>query len=109
MLFSDTFCYPVMNKKGIKISVFTFLFSSVSSSGREHNFRVASSRFFTTQGVPYDIASIMHYDAYAFSRNGWPTIVPVNSRISLRSLGQRNGFSQKDIQHINALYCKKSE
>ena len=107
-MFSDTFCYPVMNKKGIKISVFTFLFSSVSS-GREHNFRVASSRFFTTQGVPYDIASIMHYDAYAFSRNGWPTIVPVNSRISLRSLGQRNGFSQKDIQHINALYCKKSE
>lgn len=91
-----------MNKGG-------FSFSSVSLTGREHNFRAASSRFFTTQGVPYDIASIMHYDAYAFSRNGWPTIVPRDSSIPLNSLGQDNGFSQRDVQHINALYCNKGE
>ena len=37
-----------------------------SVSGQEHNFEVANSRFFTTQGVPYDFGSIMHYKAYAF-------------------------------------------
>ena len=91
----------------IKVSAFIFLLSSVSLTGHQQNFRAASSRSFTTQGVPYDIASIMHYDAYAFSRNGRPTIVPVDSSIPLSSLGQDNGFSQRDLQHIKALYCNK--
>ena len=91
-----------MNKRRIP-------FSSVSLTGHEQNFRAVSPRFFTTQGVPYDLASIMHYGAYDFSRNGQPTIVPLDSSIPLSSLGQENGFSQKDLQHINALYCNKGE
>ena len=59
----------------------------------------------TTQGVPYDTRSIMHYGAFAFSRNREPTIEPVNTRISLNELGQRDGFTNSDIQHVNTLYC----
>ena len=51
----------------------------------------------------------MHYKAYAFSHNGRPTIKPVDPSISLNSLGQRNGFSRRDLQHVNALYCSRGE
>ncbi len=60
----------------------------------------------TTYGIPYDLDSIMHYGAYAFSYNEQPTIKPRNSSIPLARLGQRRGFSEKDLMHINALYCE---
>ncbi len=49
----------------------------------------------------YDFDSIMHYGATAFSRNGQPTIVtkPVG-----RSIGQRNGLSQGDINTVLHIY-----
>ena len=75
-------------------------------AGVESNFEKVSSSFATTQGVPYDYGSIMHYDAYAFSRNTLPTIQPLSSNIPLSALGQRNGFSASDIEHVNALYCE---
>ncbi len=65
--------------------------------------------FVTTQGVPYDLTSIMHYGAYAFSRNGKPTIKPNDHSVPLNLLGQRSGFSEKDLMHLNALYCDDSE
>lgn len=74
-------------------------------TGLESNFETTSTAFVTTQGVPYDLRSIMHYGAFAFSRNGRPTIEPVDSSVSQNSLGQRNGFTQLDIQHVNTLYC----
>lgn len=74
-------------------------------SGQENNFEITSSAFVTTQGIPYDLRSVMHYSAFAFSRNRQPTIVPVDSSIQLSSLGQRDGFSPSDIQHVNTLYC----
>ncbi len=63
----------------------------------------------TTQGVPYDIGSIMHYGAFAFSRNREPTIQPRDSSVSLDQLGQRSGFSSRDLQHVNTLYCSDGE
>ena len=74
-------------------------------SGQENNFEITSSAFVTTQGIPYDLGSVMHYSAFAFSRNRQPTIEPVNPSVQLSSLGQRNGFSPSDIQHVNTLYC----
>ena len=47
----------------------------------------------------------MHYSAYAFSRNGRPTIESRNQRVSSGVMGQRERLSNKDIQHANALYC----
>lgn len=83
--------------------------SSTLFSGLENNFEVVSSAFVTTQGVPYDLGSIMHYGAFAFSRNRQPTIEPLDSRISLNSLGQRDGFSASDLTHVNTLYCGGGE
>lgn len=73
--------------------------------GRESNFEITNPSFVTTQGVGYDIRSIMHYSARAFSSNGQPTIVPVDSRVRLSDLGQRQGFTNLDLQHIQTLYC----
>lgn len=49
----------------------------------------------------YDYQSIMHYSAYAFSKNGEKTIIPLTEHIEI---GQRLQLSEKDIQAINALY-----
>ncbi|XP_073818789.1 hatching enzyme 1.2-like [Musca autumnalis] len=54
-------------------------------------------------GVPYDYGSVMHYSANAFSTNGRPTIVPVRSMGNTK-MGQRDGFSQMDIEKLNQMY-----
>ncbi len=69
------------------------------------NFDVEDSSKVDTQGVAYDYDSIMHYEHLAFSRNGHPTIRPLAVNVLSSRLGQRNGFSRGDLDHINALYC----
>lgn len=49
----------------------------------------------------YDFASIMHYPATAFSKNGKPTIV---SKVSAKAFGQRDALSIMDINALNMLY-----
>lgn len=73
--------------------------------GREHNFNQH-----ITDGDDYgryDYGSLMHYGAYAFSRNGQPTIVPLRSGVTL---GQRNGLSNGDVAAVRAMYpnCEPS-
>ncbi len=52
----------------------------------------------------YDFDSIMHYGSTAFSKNGQPTIVPIDPNIDPNRLGQRNGLSGGDIAAINSIY-----
>ena len=73
-------------------------------TGVTNNFKRLSDSVTTTQDIRYDLKSIMHYDAYAFSKNGRPTIEPKNSRIKLSSIGQREDFTASDLQHVNKLY-----
>lgn len=49
----------------------------------------------------YDYQSIMHYTAYAFSKNGQPTIIPLEEGVII---GQRKQLSAKDIAAVNAMY-----
>lgn len=49
----------------------------------------------------YDYQSIMHYTAYAFSKNGKPTIIPLEEGVII---GQRKQLSAKDIAAVNAMY-----
>ncbi|GAB5550542.1 MAG: hypothetical protein Sapg2KO_01330 [Saprospiraceae bacterium] len=51
----------------------------------------------------YDCGSIMHYSAYAFSKNGRATITSTECS----TLGQRQGMSPRDISAINQLYRVK--
>lgn len=42
----------------------------------EHNFRKYNSSVVTNFDSGYDYDSIMHYGAYAFTKDGYATIVP---------------------------------
>ncbi|CAK9810731.1 Zinc metalloproteinase nas-4 [Anthophora quadrimaculata] len=90
-------------------------------NGHDSNFEKASKETTDDFGIGYDYGSVMHYSSYAFSKNGKPTIIPKiangyfnvadkysqgNARIKL---GQREGFSKRDIQKIRRMYkCNRN-
>ncbi|MBN1323470.1 MAG: M12 family metallopeptidase [Methanotrichaceae archaeon] len=49
----------------------------------------------------YDYGSVMHYPTHAFSKNGRPTIVPLQQGVTI---GQRNNLSEGDIDAVKAMY-----
>ncbi|XP_034472075.1 seminal metalloprotease 1 [Drosophila innubila] len=65
----------------------------------KHNFQIYDSNDFN---LGYDYDSVMHYGPYAFSRNGRPTIVPLQKGVKI---GQRLGLSQKDVLKLKRIYC----
>ncbi|ATB43462.1 hypothetical protein CYFUS_008942 [Cystobacter fuscus] len=74
--------------------------------GTEHNFQTYAQQGMDGMDLgPYDYGSIMHYDAYAFSSNGWPTIVRKDGG---GSLGQRNGLSDGDTRGAESLYSPRA-
>merc|ERR1711972_980683 len=57
-------------------------------------------------GTTYDLLSLMHYSASAFSKDGSVSIEPHNKALT-QYIGQRMGFSQLDVEHIGDMYgCK---
>ncbi|XP_008214355.2 zinc metalloproteinase nas-13-like [Nasonia vitripennis] len=74
--------------------------------GREHNFDKYDNKTVTDYGVSYDYSSVMHYSAKAFSKNGQKTIIAKKENVTL---GQRDGFSEKDIEKINIMYKSHCE
>ncbi len=76
----------------------TVLFGNISD-GWEGQFEKSSSA--NTLGAPYDYFSVMHYSAYASSKNGKLTIDAgeYNSVI-----GQRDGISSGDILQLKLMY-----
>ena len=48
----------------------------------------------------YDYQSIMHYSAFAFSKNNQKTIIPIQKDVEI---GQRKFLSSKDIAAVNAM------
>ncbi|XP_054289680.1 zinc metalloproteinase nas-15-like [Macrosteles quadrilineatus] len=74
-------------------------------SDHKHNFDKYNSSTVTDHGVGYDYESIMHYSAYAFSRNDQMTITPKDKKAKI---GQRKTLSDKDIAKLNTMYnCPK--
>ena len=62
---------------------------------------------FLDVNMPYDFGSFMQYEAYGFSNNGLPTIVPRDT-VYQRTMGQREAGSFYDFKQINRLYCTRA-
>lgn len=58
----------------------------------------------TTQSIPYEYASIMHYGARAFSSNGQATMVPKQSGASIVEPYDKPGLTTLDVKKIHKLY-----
>lgn len=70
--------------------------------GMEFNFQKFTWKETQNLSCPYDLTSVMHYGSYAFSKyQGRPTIMAKDPN---KSIGQRGGFSQIDVEKINRLY-----
>lgn len=69
---------------------------------RTHNFRTYAARGEDGFNLgAHDFGSIMHYDSWAFTRNGMPTITKLDGS----TFGvQRNGLSPGDIAGANYMY-----
>lgn len=74
--------------------------------GYEVNFDKAKKGETSGFGVPYDYGSVMHYSASAFSKNNMATIEAKMKNND--KMGQREGFSIKDVEKVNRMYNCKS-
>lgn len=54
-------------------------------------------------GQPYDYKSILHYDSLAFSKNGFPTMLPKKAGLA-STIGNAKDFSEIDLAKINTMY-----
>lgn len=70
-----------------------------------NNFNKYTTNTIETHQVPYDIASVMHYSATAFSTNGSPTItVAEGNSQDPATLGAAQGLTCGDIELANIAY-----
>ena len=72
--------------------------------GVEESFAVESNS--TSQGLPYQIYSLMHFshNSFAFSPL-LSTITPKDTLVPLELLGKSTTALRLDFLHINLLYC----
>lgn len=69
----------------------------------KHNFLKVNPILFSNFGTQYDFYSVMHYEPYAFTRNGRPTVLPKDTSFN-KIIGQRNALSSGDAERINNMY-----
>nr|CAD7202161.1 unnamed protein product [Timema douglasi] len=74
-------------------------------SGMEYNFDMYDDTYITNYDTEYDYKSIMHYDGYAFSSNGQPTIQAISGDVTL---GQIVEMTEKDIIKLEKMYGCRS-
>ncbi|KAM8868894.1 meprin A subunit beta-like [Spinachia spinachia] len=80
----------------------TILFENIQA-GKENNFDKVSNESSTTQGVPYDYLSVMHYNKNAFTKGTGQTIITKDPRVQ-DVIGQRREVSPSDVLELNLLY-----
>jgi hypothetical protein len=70
--------------------------------GLEYNFAPRTEKV-TSLNSPYDYYSVLHYDGDAFSKNGRPTITPLQKGVRLLNSPLRR-LSPTDVAEIRTLY-----
>ena len=75
----------------------------IALAGFEKKFRIENRT--TSQGLPYDFSSIMHFRHNAFSRDNKSTILARSHTISETCLGRSATGTDLDFLHLNILYC----
>ncbi|KAH8413553.1 hypothetical protein KR009_012277 [Drosophila setifemur] len=70
--------------------------------GHKKNFEKLRPEGVTNFGFGYDYESIMHYGPYYFSKNGNPTIIPLQKKAKI---GEATRMSVKDISTLRKMYC----
>ena len=81
---------------------FVQVLSGNIEDGRGHNFNRHVDDAFDTG--PYDFESIMHYDCFAFSRNGMPTLQILASGVTCTDVGNNVLLSDGDILATYRMY-----
>ena len=80
------------------------LFAVVTLEGFQEKFSLQSKS--TSQGLPYDFSSVMHFRYTAFSSNpDLSTVIPHNHTIPKVILGSSATATDLDFLHLNLLYC----
>ncbi|XP_061573930.1 meprin A subunit beta-like [Cololabis saira] len=80
----------------------TIVFENILE-GYNFTFEIVSRDSSTTQGVPYDYWSVMHYGKDAFTNGNGSTIVTTDPRFQ-DVIGQSLGMSPYDTLELNLLY-----
>ena len=84
--------------------ILIMLFAVATHEGFQEKFSMQSRS--TSQGLPYDFSSIMHFQHTAFSSNpNLSTVIPHNHTIPKIILGSSATATDLDFLHLNLLYC----
>ncbi|EYC00620.1 hypothetical protein Y032_0114g444 [Ancylostoma ceylanicum] len=75
--------------------------------GTEGNFEKRTSLTSDNMGQPYDLGSVMHYGAKAFTYDWSFRTIETKDKRFQNTIGQRDGISFKDAKMINLRYCTK--
>nr|CAH7732485.1 unnamed protein product [Callosobruchus chinensis] len=70
----------------------------------KHNFKKQRVGEVDYYGVTYDYNSVMHYSKFAFTKDRSIPSVIAKVPDKAKNMGQRQGFSIKDIAEVNAMY-----
>ncbi|CAI2356434.1 unnamed protein product [Caenorhabditis sp. 36 PRJEB53466] len=74
--------------------------------GTEGNFAKRTPANSDNLGQPYDLGSVMHYGAKAFSYDWTSDTIKTKDWRYQNTIGQRDGLSFKDAKMINTRYCQ---
>ncbi len=69
-------------------------------TGKEYNFDIMDNPLYIEQNFTYDYTSIMHYESNAFSINGSPTIIAIDST----PIDPSTGITPLDAAHAKEIY-----